>query len=57
MGKQVPEKEMNDLLRSIPLGRLGDPEDFAKCVVSLVENNYMTGTVTRLDGGLRMGYL
>lgn len=57
MGKQVPEKAMNELLRSIPLGRLGDPMDFAKTVVSLVDNNYMTGTVVRLDGGLRLGYL
>jgi NAD(P)-dependent dehydrogenase (short-subunit alcohol dehydrogenase family) len=57
MGNLLPEKALKDLLKSIPLGRMGDPQDFARCVTSLIENGYMTGTVTRLDGGLRMGYL
>jgi NAD(P)-dependent dehydrogenase (short-subunit alcohol dehydrogenase family) len=34
--------------------RLGDPEEFAGLVSHIAENNYLNGTVVRLDAGLRM---
>lgn len=34
--------------------RLGRPEEYAKLVVDLVENDYLNGEVIRLDGSLRM---
>jgi NAD(P)-dependent dehydrogenase (short-subunit alcohol dehydrogenase family) len=34
--------------------RLGQPEDFAQLVVSVIENGYMNGETIRLDGALRM---
>jgi len=41
------------VLERIPLGRLGEPEDFAGAVVMLASaaSSFMTGHVLRLDGG------
>jgi NAD(P)-dependent dehydrogenase (short-subunit alcohol dehydrogenase family) len=43
-----------DLLRKIPLGRIGDPEDIAKMTVILASDiaGYMTGTTVFIDGGM-----
>lgn len=35
-------------------GRLGDADEYAKLVLSIVENDYLNGEVIRLDGALRM---
>lgn len=44
------------LVASIPLARLGSPEDVAKAAVFLVSEqaSYITGEVLRVDGGLAM---
>jgi NAD(P)-dependent dehydrogenase (short-subunit alcohol dehydrogenase family) len=34
--------------------RLGDPAEYAKLVLSIVDNDYLNGEVVRLDGALRM---
>ena len=34
--------------------RLGDPDEFAKMVLAIVDNDYMNGEVIRLDGAIRM---
>jgi NAD(P)-dependent dehydrogenase (short-subunit alcohol dehydrogenase family) len=41
------------VLERIPLGRLGEPEDFAGAIVMLASaaSNFMTGHTLRLDGG------
>ncbi|WP_025028628.1 SDR family oxidoreductase [Caldalkalibacillus mannanilyticus] len=41
-------------LESIPLGRFGEPDEFAKVVAFLVSdaNSYMTGSTFLVDGGL-----
>jgi len=43
--------------RTTPLGRLGDPAEFADQCVALSKNSYMTGTVVRLDGGITLPHL
>lgn len=35
--------------------RLGRPEEFASLVVHIIENDFLNGSVIRLDGALRMG--
>lgn len=35
--------------------RLGRPEEFAALVVHIIENDFLNGSVIRLDGALRMG--
>lgn len=41
-------------MKSIPLGRLGKPEDIADAVAFLVTADYITGEVLKVDGGIAM---
>lgn len=43
-----------DKLRSVPLGRFGEPEEVAQAVLFLLESPYITGQVLVLDGGLHL---
>ncbi|XP_062306534.1 carbonyl reductase family member 4 [Osmerus eperlanus] len=40
--------------RSIPLGRLGEPEEVAQAVLFLLLSPYVTGQVLAVDGGLQL---
>lgn len=42
------------LAASIPLGRMGQPEDVANAVVYLATAPYVTGVVLQVDGGIAM---
>jgi NAD(P)-dependent dehydrogenase (short-subunit alcohol dehydrogenase family) len=51
----LPKEVQENLALSIPNPkRLGMPEEFAKLVLHIVENNYINGETIRLDGALRM---
>jgi 3-hydroxyacyl-CoA dehydrogenase/3-hydroxy-2-methylbutyryl-CoA dehydrogenase len=51
----LPEKVRIALAKSIPFpSRLGDPEDYAHIVQSIMENPMMNGETIRIDGALRM---
>lgn len=51
----LPEESQAALGASIPFpARLGEPEEFAKLVIAMIENDYLNGEVVRLDGALRM---
>jgi 3-oxoacyl-[acyl-carrier protein] reductase len=52
----LPENAREALLGSTPLGRLGEPEDVARCVRFLVSDasGFVTGAVLAVDGGLGM---
>ena len=52
-----PEK-LNALLKNIPLGRLGQPEDISGLVAFLASDEaaYVTGTTFFVDGGLLWNY-
>ncbi len=52
----LPESAREALLASTPLGRLGQPEDIARCVRFLVSDaaGFVTGAVLSVDGGLGM---
>lgn len=43
-----------DRLRSIPLGRFGEPEEVAQAALFLLESPYVTGQVLVVDGGLQL---
>jgi len=40
--------------RTLPVGRVGRPEDVGHAVLFLVENGFVTGTVIECDGGLHL---
>ncbi|XP_029002093.1 carbonyl reductase family member 4 [Betta splendens] len=43
-----------DAVRSVPLGRFGEPEEVARAVLFLLESPYVTGQVLVVDGGLQL---
>jgi 3-oxoacyl-[acyl-carrier protein] reductase len=53
----APEEIIANWTRSVPLGRLGRPEEFAAVVAFLCSERagYVTGTSTAIDGGLIKG--
>ena len=43
-----------EVVKEIPLRRLGKPEEIAAGVISVIENDFFNGRVFELDGGLIM---
>jgi acetoacetyl-CoA reductase len=54
MVKAVPEKVINEkIIPQIPVGRLGEPEEIARCVVFLASDDagFITGATLTANGG------
>lgn len=51
MNKGFDKEEIDEINKQIPLGRMGKPEDIAKCVSWLIEDNYTTGQIISPNGG------
>ncbi|SFJ83709.1 beta-ketoacyl-ACP reductase [Celeribacter neptunius] len=49
----VPEKVRESIISTIPVGRLGEPEDIARCVVFLASDDagFITGSTITANGG------
>ncbi|MFC7484134.1 3-oxoacyl-ACP reductase FabG [Luedemannella flava] len=58
MTAALPEARREEILKSIPAGRLADPEEVAAVVTWLASDSagYVTGAVIPVDGGLGMGH-
>jgi len=56
MTQVLPQDVKNAMLKQIPLGRFGKPEDVARLVLFLVsdDSSYITGQVIQIDGGMLM---
>jgi 3-hydroxyacyl-CoA dehydrogenase/3-hydroxy-2-methylbutyryl-CoA dehydrogenase len=51
----LPEKARLALAAGVPCPqRLGDPDEYAQLAEAIIENQYINGTVIRIDGALRM---
>lgn len=52
----MPQQVQDALAAGVPFpSRLGTPQDYAKLVQHILENDMLNGEVIRLDGALRMG--
>lgn len=51
MNKGYTNEEIEDMKSQIPLGKLGNPIEIAKCVNWLIEDNYTTGQIISPNGG------
>jgi 3-oxoacyl-[acyl-carrier protein] reductase len=53
MGKSVPETVRQEMLKSIPLGRFGEPEEIANVILFLCSDlaSYVTGQTIHTSGG------
>ena len=51
MNKEFSKDDIEKIKQEIPLERIGMPEDIAKCVNWLIEDNYTTGQVIQINGG------
>jgi 3-oxoacyl-[acyl-carrier protein] reductase len=54
MTKGMNQKARDALVASVPLGRIGDPEDIFLAVKFALECDYLTGRCLDVDGGLSM---
>ncbi len=51
MNAHLTGDEMEELINSIPIGRIGAPEDVAKACLYLAENSYVTSEILSVGGG------
>ena len=51
MNKDLSNEDLEEIVNQIPLGRIAKPEEIAKSVKWLIEDNYVTGQVISIDGG------
>ena len=54
MLKSMPKEALEKLKSYVPLGRLGQAHHIAQTVISILENDYLSGGVIDVSGGLYM---
>ena len=57
MADALQKKAVDHMCKQIPVGRLGQADEFAKVAQAIIDDPYATGTVWRIDGGIRLPYL
>lgn len=51
MNKSFTKEELNEIEMEIPMQRIGEAIDVAKCVKWLIEDKYTTGQIISINGG------
>ncbi|MBY3787853.1 SDR family oxidoreductase [Photobacterium carnosum] len=54
MATQINDEAVEKMLAMVPLARIGEPSEIAHSVRFIIENDYFTGRVLEIDGGLRL---
>ena len=52
MNKDLTEQDWNIIIEETPLMKKGNPIDISRCVKWLIEDEFTTGQVISIDGGL-----
>lgn len=51
MNKELSKEDLAELKKEIPLGRIAQPEEMAKSVEWLIEDEYVSGQIISVNGG------
>ena len=51
MNKYLSKEDLEEVINQTPLQKIGEPEDIAKCVNWLVEDEFTTGQIISINGG------
>ena len=51
MNKNLNIEDIEEIKNQTPLGKIGNPEDIAKCIKWLIEDEYTTGQIISPNGG------
>lgn len=51
MNNDLTKEELDNIINETPLCKIGKPEDIAKCIKWLVEDEFTTGQVIPINGG------
>ena len=51
MNKYLSKEDLEEVINQTPLQKIGKPEDIAKCVNWLVEDEFTTGQIISINGG------
>lgn len=54
MTAQMRPEELDRLVSAVPLGRIGEADEIVQAVRFILENEYFTGRVVEVDGGIRI---
>jgi len=54
--EKVPDEIMDNILKQVPVGRLAEPHEIARCVAFLASEDagFITGATISANGGLYM---
>jgi 3-oxoacyl-[acyl-carrier protein] reductase len=50
----IREDVKQKIIDQVPIRRLGEPSEISRTAVFILENDYITGRVIEVDGGLRI---
>lgn len=52
MLRSMPNEALDNLAKMVPLGRIGDTDNIAQTIQFIFENDYMSGDVIEVNGGM-----
>ncbi len=54
MVQQIREDIIAKVIKNIPVGRLGEMDDLSQALMFIIENDFFSGRVLEVDGGMRL---
>lgn len=54
MNSNLSQEDINEIIQDIPLNRIGEGIDIAKCANWLINDEYTTGQIIQVDGGWKL---